>query len=407
MMISRLTPGSSPNAAQQRHHPADVAVVVGAEQDQAPVEAALALVEVVRRVTGDVGAVTVALDDHAVLVVAVLLGAEPGGAVLLVDVAELAQPRDGAVGGARLVEVVLVEVGVEGHPEVGEGLLDLVEHDADAVLPERLERLLVGQIRRLGVVGDDRGRDLGDVLPGVAVLGRRLVTCGGEQRPAVPVDLGAVVVEVVLPADLVAAGLEQSREAVADRGPAGTGQRHRTGRVGRDELDVDLLLAALLGPAVRRARRDDVVGDRALGDGVDADVEEARPGDVDARDAVGGAESLGDQGREVAWRRPGPLGQLEGDVRRVVAVALLPGSLHRDRPGHAVGQRDRALGGEVRQGRDDQVGELLGCHRARVSAHGARPRPTSANRIGEAPRASTPVSRAACCACKVVPPGPP
>ena len=84
----------------QRHHPADVAVVVGAEQDDAPVEAALPLVEVVRRVAGDVGAVTVGLDDHAVLVVAELLGAQPHRAVLLVDVAELAQPRDRPLGGA-------------------------------------------------------------------------------------------------------------------------------------------------------------------------------------------------------------------------------------------------------------------------------------------------------------------
>ena len=39
-----------------RHQPADVAVVVGAEQDQAAVEAALALVEVVGEVAGEVGA---------------------------------------------------------------------------------------------------------------------------------------------------------------------------------------------------------------------------------------------------------------------------------------------------------------------------------------------------------------
>ena len=159
----------------QRHHPADVAVVVGAEQDDAALEAPLPLVEVVRRVAGDVGAVTVALDDHAVLVVAVLLGAQPDGTVRLVDVAELAEPRERAVGGAGLVEVVLVEVHVERHPEVAQRLLDLVEHQPDAVRAERLEGLVVGQPRSLRMGGDDLLGDLGDVLPGVAVLGRRLV----------------------------------------------------------------------------------------------------------------------------------------------------------------------------------------------------------------------------------------
>ncbi len=54
MRISRLTPGSSPNAAQIGHHAADVAVVVGAEHDDDAVEAALPLVQVVGDVAGDV-----------------------------------------------------------------------------------------------------------------------------------------------------------------------------------------------------------------------------------------------------------------------------------------------------------------------------------------------------------------
>ena len=67
--------------------PADVAVVVGAEHVDAQVEAAGPLVLEVGDVTGDVGGVAVALDDHAVLVVAVFGAGEPPGAVLLVQVA--------------------------------------------------------------------------------------------------------------------------------------------------------------------------------------------------------------------------------------------------------------------------------------------------------------------------------
>ena len=67
-------------------------------------------------------------------------------------------------------------------------------------------------------------------------------------------------------------------------------------------------------------------------------------------------------------------------------MALLPGSLHRDRLRHTCGQRDRAAGGELRQRRDDQVGELLGRHPARVSTRGHHPRPASDGRITAAYR---------------------
>ena len=123
-----------------------------------------------------------------------------------------------------------------------------------------------------------------------------------------------------------------------------------------------------LGAAVRRACRDDVGGDLTLRPGLDRDVEEARPGDLDLGDAVGGAEPLGDEVGEGARVGPGLLGQLEGHVGGVVAVTLLPGSLHRDLGRHAVGQRDRAVGHEGLQHVDDGLGELIGIHRASLSA---------------------------------------
>ncbi len=72
-------------------HAADVAVVVGTEHDHEAVEAPLALVEVVGAVGGEVGPVAVGLTDDAVLVVAEVGGAQPDGAILLVDVALLAE----------------------------------------------------------------------------------------------------------------------------------------------------------------------------------------------------------------------------------------------------------------------------------------------------------------------------
>ena len=78
-------------AGGDRLEPADVAVVVGAEHVDARVEAAVALVEVVRGVGGEVGEVAVGLDEDAVLVVTEVGGAQPHRAVGVEDVALLAQ----------------------------------------------------------------------------------------------------------------------------------------------------------------------------------------------------------------------------------------------------------------------------------------------------------------------------
>ena len=98
--------------------PADVAVVVGAEHDDDPVEAALALVEVVGQVAGDVGRLPSDLMTTRSLSSPKSVVRSHDRAVLLEDVALLAQPGDGALDRAGLVQRVLVEVDVEVDAEV-------------------------------------------------------------------------------------------------------------------------------------------------------------------------------------------------------------------------------------------------------------------------------------------------
>ena len=81
----------------ERLEPVHVAVVVGAEQVDLVREAAVALVEVVGGVGGEVGADAVGAADDAVLVVAEVGGAHPHRAVLLEDVALGAEPLHGVV----------------------------------------------------------------------------------------------------------------------------------------------------------------------------------------------------------------------------------------------------------------------------------------------------------------------
>ena len=101
--------------------------------------------------------------------------------------------------------------------------------------------------RRGPDVGRHRRREIADVGAVIAVLGDRLAPEGRHDRRAELVDLPARVVEVVLARDLLAAGLEDAAEQVADERAAGVADRQRTGRVGGDELDVD-------DPRARRGR---------------------------------------------------------------------------------------------------------------------------------------------------------
>ncbi len=114
-------------------HAGDVAVVVGAPDVDDAVEAAVELVLVVGDVGGEVRVVAVGLDEHAVLVVTEVGRAEPHRALVLVDVAGLAQRGDrandrGLTAGALLVQRALREPHVEVHAHAVQHVLEVLEH---------------------------------------------------------------------------------------------------------------------------------------------------------------------------------------------------------------------------------------------------------------------------------------
>ncbi len=115
------------------------------------------------------------------------------------------------------------------------------EHQVDADGAERLAHLGVGQAQRIGLFGKHLGGNVFDVVAGIAVVGRRLALRRRDQRVGEPIDLGAVVVEVVLTDDVGALRRQQPAQRVADGGPAGAADMDGSGGVGRDELQVDVL----------------------------------------------------------------------------------------------------------------------------------------------------------------------
>src|SRR5918995_7304827 len=168
----------------------NVAVVVGAEDVDQPVEAALELVPDIGHIRGvvEVAAVGRAL-ERSVLVVAERAGSRPERSLRLVGL-ELGQ---GVLDLER--DLPLEDPRVEVDPERVELALDLVQHPVD-----RIPRL---------------GRDLRDVLTRVAVLGGLLAPPPGLDGLAEELDLTTDVVEVVLALDLVARELEQASDGVA------------------------------------------------------------------------------------------------------------------------------------------------------------------------------------------------
>ena len=347
-----------------RHEALDVAVVIGTEHDDATVEAPLALVEVVRQVAGDVGRLTVALDDDAVFVVAEVGRAQPDGTVCLVDVAEIAQPVDGAGDRAGRVQIVLVEVHVEIDTELVEALLDLVEHEPDAELSERLLLGLGIQRTEIAVVGIRHSRrDVGDVCPAVSVLGRRAPLGRGDKAPGEPVDLRAVIVEVVLPRHACALGGENAGKGVADCRPPGAADVDRSCRVRRHELQVDDLTVEHVRGPERGTRVDDRLRERARGCGIQSNVDESGAGDLDARDPLDLLESGRDLRRKLPRVGADALRELECGVGGPVTVIAVLGTLQWQVGGGEIGCRTRAS--RLRQGRDDGEqggGEGFGIH---------------------------------------------
>jgi hypothetical protein len=180
-----------------------------------------------------------------------------------------------------------------------------------------------------GERADLRG-DLADVRAGVAVLGNGFAFRRRQQRAGEPVDLGAVVVEVVLADDLRAAGLEQPGQGVAHSRPPDSPDVHGAGRVRRDELEVDLLAGERVVVPVLRPGGHDRAGELALGRRIERDVEEARAGDLRIRNARACGELSGDPGREVTRGYAHPLGYLKRDIRGIVAVLGITRALDGD-----------------------------------------------------------------------------
>ena len=170
-------------------------------------------------------------------------------------------------------------------------------------------------VRQLGARGPRRS------CPGTPPRAEASPQSAGCHRGAEDVDLAARIVEVVLARDAVARRLEDAAEQVADERAAGVADRERPGRVGRHELDVDVL-----GLGDRRATERGAGGPGGVEGplhvaGREAHVDEARRRYLRARDdvRVPGDDTGEDAGDLQRWPPQGSC-ELQREVAGEVAV---------------------------------------------------------------------------------------
>src|SRR5690606_258006 len=134
---------------------------------------------------------------------------------------------------------------------------------------------------------------------------------------------------------------------------------------GGDELEVDLDALVEGAAPVVRALLQDPRRERTRRGRVEADVEEARPGDLGPGDARDGGERRGELLGELPRRHAEALAELEGDVAGPVAVVAGAGPLEGGIVGRGLPGIGTALCGRPAYVVEQDGGEFGGIHEAR------------------------------------------
>ena len=263
----------------------------------------------------------------------------------------------GKRGSDRVTKACLGEEAVVMDAEQREVVADQVHHHRHRAGAEQREPLAFGEKRvMITKLGGECLPDRDQIVTGVIALRDRddaaeRLEVAQMDRPRERIDLPASIVDVIFARHVESGVGEQRRQRIADHRPAAMPHVHRPGRVGRDIFDVDRL--------ARPHRRAAIVGavgeDRAefgLPDArIEADVEEARPGDLGARDVGDADEILRDADRDLAGLHPRRLRQHHRGVGRKVAVGRIARAFDGDMP---------RIESRRQVARADEVGERVG-----------------------------------------------
>ena len=124
--------------------------MICAENIDKAIESALALVEMVGNVRGEIRPGAVLPYYYAVLLVAEIAGPEPGGAIFLVEHSPLFENGERIVDPVAFRQALLGEPAIKGDAELGEVFLDIVADAVERLLAYTIEPVLSKQLVRTG-----------------------------------------------------------------------------------------------------------------------------------------------------------------------------------------------------------------------------------------------------------------
>ena len=342
------------DALHGRLHAFDVAAMIGAEHVDHVEEAAIDLVLMIGDVGGEIGVGAVRFDQRTIDVIAIGGGTEQrldavlvildrlalrGRQAALVDVALGTQEIDGLgdLVVAGLDQRPLREEHVVLDVQRREIALDHVHHHGDRLgANDRQPGVFRHRLELVAMLGGERLPDRHEIVPRIQpfrdladVFAKRFAITQ-EGRACEYIDLRAGVVDVIFARDVVASKIKQAAQRVAEHRAAAMADMHRSGRIGRDVFDVDLGAVAERAFAVGRAFAQHREQFARPDLGLQGEIDEAGPGDLDGSHQIVGAQFFRDFIGEFARLCLRVLGEHHRGIGRHVAMGGIARRLDHD-----------------------------------------------------------------------------
>ena len=318
-----------------------------------------------------IGGFATRLHQHPVAIQAERRRAEPDRTIRFEDEIPRPQILEGFLDFSIGVEIGFTRIDVEGDSHAFKGPTDARK---DALCGHGSEQTVSGFVDQgFSVLGAKRFRDLGDITPLIAVAGKddgqtvdglgpaglwvgkrihgrrrgasQLFQVAGANGFTENPHLPAGVVEVVLALHPIAAGFQQTRNAVAEHSLTTVAQGERAGRIGRDEFDLHPAIRAGVTVAVPRSGREHLGQQLVPAGPAQPDIDESGAGDLRALDQPGtDAEFRDDALGDLARRLSELPGEQHRGVTREIAVIGVAGCLEGKRGDLVIGPEDALEG---------------------------------------------------------------
>ena len=244
-----------PHGGDGGAHARNVTVMVRAPDINEPVVATVELVVVIGDVGGEIGQASVRLAQHAVFVVAQLLGSEPEGVFLLIGVACGSQGVKSGGDGSAFHQGFFGKPALVLNAKFAQIILDAVQDVVHGLVVAHVLAFGVRQVRKGWVGFQHFAGDVDDVIALVIIFGP------GDGNPcqflgaqpdgkAKQAHLAARVIDVVFRVHVVPGHAQQAGQAVAHGRAATMSNMQGAGRIGGNILHQHLVARAARALAV-------------------------------------------------------------------------------------------------------------------------------------------------------------